>query len=283
MALARLDALAETQPELIEAVRFYRRLIPALRQASARVPAAAASIPDAASARILAAKFAAGVPLLLGEPFNFDPGAARAVLQILLAAIQGAGQTTAENIRAIAAALETGALDPLPLLAAASAASAATLHFAAEGQHLDYRLLDLAIQNALKVFYRAWAEGIQFPLGLDGWQRAACPLCGADAGLAEIRGVEAARTLRCLRCGAGWPYPNLRCAFCGNEDHRSLGVLLTDTPGAPEKYYAHTCDACQRYLKTVITFEPLPTDLLIVEDLATLYLDYQAIEAGYHK
>jgi len=43
-----------------------------------------------------------------------------------------------------------------------------------------------------------------------GWSRCDCPVCGAAPALAESRGLEQQRFLRCLRCGAGWPGNRLR-------------------------------------------------------------------------
>lgn len=42
-----------------------------------------------------------------------------------------------------------------------------------------------------------------------------------------------------------------------------------------------TCDKCGCYLKVISSFAPSPPELLVVEDLATLHLDYIAEERGY--
>jgi len=41
------------------------------------------------------------------------------------------------------------------------------------------------------------------------------------------------------------------------------------------------CDKCNGYLKVVSSFAPSPPEMLPVEDLATLHLDYIAQERGY--
>jgi formate dehydrogenase maturation protein FdhE len=41
------------------------------------------------------------------------------------------------------------------------------------------------------------------------------------------------------------------------------------------------CDKCKSYLKVISSFAPTPADMLAIEDLATLSLDYIAEERGY--
>jgi FdhE protein len=41
------------------------------------------------------------------------------------------------------------------------------------------------------------------------------------------------------------------------------------------------CDNCHGYLKVIAAFSPTPVEMLAVEDLATLHLDYIAHARGY--
>src|SRR6266699_2987679 len=43
------------------------------------------------------------------------------------------------------------------------------------------------------------------------WWEGYCPVCGAWPTLAEFRGLERKRWLRCGRCATGWEVPWLRC------------------------------------------------------------------------
>jgi FdhE protein len=104
-------------------------------------------------------------------------------------------------------------------------------------------------------------------------------MCGNTPTLSEIQGKEGERRLRCGWCGAGWYYPRLRCAFCRTDGHKTLGYLAVE--GEEEKYRLQTCDVCRGYLKVVVTFDPIPVELLPVEDLATLHLDSIARERGF--
>ncbi len=106
-----------------------------------------------------------------------------------------------------------------------------------------------------------------------------CLVCGSAPALAEIQGKEGGRRLRCGLCAAGWPYPRVKCTFCANTNHLSLGTLSVEGEG--EKYRVQTCDVCRGYVKVVVTFDPIPEDMLAVEDLATYHLDLVAAERGY--
>jgi FdhE protein len=149
----------------------------------------------------------------------------------------------------------------------------------ATGLQLDPELLRTLAQNSLKPALRVWAEGLSSLVNLDHWQRGQCPLCGSSPLFAEIQGKEGARRLRCGMCGAGWYFPRLQCAFCGNQDYKTLGTISIE--GEEEKYRLQTCERCRGYLKIVVTYDPTPVDLLPVEDLATLHLDLIAAESEY--
>lgn len=111
------------------------------------------------------------------------------------------------------------------------------------------------------------------------WDSGFCPVCAAWPLLAELRGLERQRWLRCGRCGAGWPFPHLRCPFCGNADHRTLPYLAPEA--AREARQAAACDRCFAYLKTFSTLRPLAPDELLLYDLTSLELDMAALEAEY--
>ncbi|MGQ0605176.1 MAG: formate dehydrogenase accessory protein FdhE, partial [Anaerolineales bacterium] len=143
---------------------------------------------------------------------------------------------------------------------------------------LDAGLLRLLAENSLRPAFRAWAKSLR-GLDFDHWLRGQCPVCGGAPLLSEIQGKEGARRLRCGMCGSGWYYPRLRCAFCDNKDHHQLGYITVE--GEEAKYSVQTCAVCRNYLKVVVTFDPIPVDMLVVENLATLHLDVIAEKRGY--
>ena len=112
-----------------------------------------------------------------------------------------------------------------------------------------------------------------------GWTQGYCPVCGAWPTLAEARGVERSRHLRCGRCGGDWRGDGLGCPFCANADHATLGSLVGDEPRESRKI--ETCGACGGYLKSIATLGATPADALTLVDLDTVELDIAALEHGY--
>jgi FdhE protein len=113
------------------------------------------------------------------------------------------------------------------------------------------------------------------------WPHGYCPVCGAWAALAELRGLERARMLRCLRCGADWQAQWLACVFCGESDHRKLGSLSPEQ-GA-ETRRVDKCESCKAYLKTATTLSATPTWAVLLDDAETVDLDLAALDHGYHR
>jgi FdhE protein len=103
-------------------------------------------------------------------------------------------------------------------------------------------------------------------------------VCGAPAALGELR-VDGALHLRCLQCGAGWRVPRLRCPSCRNEDHATLRTLYEEGRRGTQRVEA--CERCRRYVKIIAAAAPTPSEMLLLEDLATLNLDAVARECGF--
>src|SRR5262249_10102073 len=97
--------------------------------------------------------------------------------------------------------------------------------------------------------------------------------------LAESRGLEQLRYLRCGLCATAWEGSRFRCLFCGNDDHNKLGYFHVE--GEENRYRAASCDECRGYVKVVSTLSALSPPQLLVTDLATLHLDLVAAEHGY--
>jgi len=195
-----------------------------------------------------------------------------------------AGQRTAER-------LAGEAIDGGPLLGHAlnGAADAIAEAAAAGGYDPDAfgQLLELALEPVL---WEAAARCAALT-DVDRWDRGYCPVCGAWPALAELVGAEKRRVLRCGRCGTGWSWLVLLCPYCGNDDHRKLGTLMEEhvrpgaalpTPAEPHsKDRVDVCERCHGYVKSVATFDSVPTPRLAAEDAATVHLDVGARDAGY--
>lgn len=193
---------------------------------------------------MLAGDLLARLAATAGLPWQ--PPSADDLVTLLQASITQDGEALAEQ--AARAGVETGALATVAALAAAPLLLACGRRAA-------------AMLNGL-----AWEAGF-------------CPVCAAWPLLAELRGLERQRWLRCGRCGAGWPFPHLCCPFCGNTDHRTLPYLAPEA--AREARQAAACDRCFAYLKTFSTLRPLAPDELLIQDITSLELDMAALEADY--
>jgi FdhE protein len=112
-----------------------------------------------------------------------------------------------------------------------------------------------------------------------GWTRGYCPACGSWPILAEFRGLEHLRWLRCGLCGSGWPVDRLFCPYCESRDHRQLQDLFVD--GQQEKYRVSTCDSCRGFVRGISTLQVLTTPGLLVAELETLHLELIARERGF--
>ena len=114
-----------------------------------------------------------------------------------------------------------------------------------------------------------------------GWTMGYCPVCGAWPSLAEFRGLERKRWLRCGRCGSGWEIGWLRCAFCGEADHERLGYLTAEEREGGWK--VEVCESCKGCLKAVAVVQAAPPADVFLEDLRTVHLDLAAMERGYRR
>jgi len=114
------------------------------------------------------------------------------------------------------------------------------------------------------------------------WLRNYCPVCGASAQISRLEKDEGQRMLYCSLCSTQWRYMRIKCAFCCNEEQKSMKFL--EVEGSP--YRIDLCDQCGRYLKTRDDRKvvgKLREIIAPIEDLATMYLDMKAEEEGYER
>jgi FdhE protein len=99
----------------------------------------------------------------------------------------------------------------------------------------------------------------------------ACPYCGSRAALAEARGLEQLRLLRCTLCAAAWHAPRLACPHCRSSNPQDLESQAIE--GQHDRARLVTCRVCGGSLKIIATLAPLSAASLLVADLATIHLD----------
>jgi len=204
-----------------------------------------------------------GAPLLHGAVLRLDAPRAMTLVRRLARAAGIPARREIDSRAAIRAAI---ARDDASLAAMAERCGASASAFAVVAQVAAMPLLHAA------------ARGLDDKAAL-AWQRGYCPVCGAWPSIAEIRGIERERRLRCGCCSADWSLPLLHCAFCDEVDHAQLGSLLPE--GEEQLRHVETCETCHGYLKAVTTFSALPVRALVLLDLSTIALDLVAQDRGY--
>jgi FdhE protein len=113
------------------------------------------------------------------------------------------------------------------------------------------------------------------------WHHGYCPVCAAWPILAERRGLDRSRRLRCGRCAAQWEVQWLYCIYCGEREHGRLGSLEPDDRG--EMLKVEICATCRGYLKSIASLQGFPAFELLLQDLETIELDLVALDRGYHR
>jgi len=284
-----LRRLSQESPYLKDAALLYEEILPLLRDAHIPVEPVSLTQDQAFS------KMETGLPLLHNLNLELDIQSVHDLMLQLALAVDTFGEKKqsyrremprwrpdkpcAPNASQFRLALEENRLNISELLPSIAAGERNSVKAAAQGLGLDIDLLWTVMQNALKPALRAWCRQLT-PLteGIP-WYRGSCFICGADAALGELRGNTQSKYLRCGQCGADWSFRRLQCMHCGNEDHASLGYLYPENQ--KEKLRVEVCEKCKGYLKVIASFTLTPLEMLPVEDLATLHLDYIAQERGY--
>jgi FdhE protein len=170
--------------------------------------------------------------------------------------------------------------DAAPVLQAALAADEASLETLGRAHGGDPpSLVALAPLIALPLLLAcatAWQSSMP-----ERWPHGYCPVCGAWPAVAEARGLEGERRLRCGRCGSDWWGDWLRCPYCDNRDHETLGALAPSEDAQARR--AETCHRCGGYLKTITSLTAAPPRDVSIVDLGSIDLDLAALERGYRR
>ena len=278
-AVAQLARLAETQADLRRAAALQSALLRAMYAAPVAV------LPVSMTAEDAAARLAGGVSLLRNVAL---PCEARHLRDIFLRLCKAATTVHAETrpgapdhavYTTLAEAAKQGRLDLWTLgntwLTGDVQALPAQLEAQGYAADLVLTLLRLTLLPCLEHVATQLA-----PLrATQPWGRGYCPTCGAWPVLAEQRGLEQWRYLRCGLCASSWEVDRLFCPFCTTRDFHVLGYLQVE--GEEPRQRVATCDACQSYLKLRSTLTPLTTPQLLVEEIALVHLDLIAMDKGY--
>jgi FdhE protein len=276
--IRRLSELEQGSPDLRDAAQLYKAILPLLRDTDLHVKAVSHG-PDQ-----VREKMEQDLPVLDGIELELEEQAVCNLMARLAGAVEksrAGNPHRAEDARRVKEAVENKNLDIPSLLPYVAAGERGPVRSAAISLQLDPDLVWILAQNALKPALREWCRQLALPADDIKWDKGICFVCGASATLAELQGNNQAKHLRCGQCGADWPFRRLQCMYCGNEDHNTIGCLYMESQR--EKMHVEVCDKCHGYLKVIAAYSPTPAEMLPVEDLATLHLDFIAQERGYNR
>ena len=267
-ALARLDQLAQTDATLAPLARLQAEALRASADAAweGGVPA-------------LHRQDEPGVPLLHGQTVRADLERVRRLLARLAQVISKQSAPGTDAAVATTRAIESVAFDRGALLQAVIIQDGDALARLASAAGADPPLLAMLGNLAASPLLLACGRRAAPLLAEARWHDGYCPVCAAWPTLAELRGLERTRWLRCGRCGSGWRFTHGACPYCASADSRSSGYLAPEA--ARDARRAVTCDACKGYLKTVTTIAAIAPIELGMMDAQTVELDVAALEHGY--
>jgi FdhE protein len=216
-----------------------------------------------------------GTPLLSHTTIVIDESVLRRLLKRLLEVGGRGGMSKVETL----AGLADRDLDVVGLFAAslsqdrgriseiASSAGADAEALQAVADLLSFPFLQACNRLRKKALPKDWSEGY-------------CLVCGAWPALAETRGIERNRYLRCGRCGGEWQAHILRCGYCGTNDHEHFTTLVPEKAGSTA---IEACTRCHGYVKTFTRLQGCPPASVLLEDLASVELDVAALAQGYKR
>jgi FdhE protein len=256
---SRLAALERQRPEW----RAWLRLLAEVR-AELDDPAWVESL-GGADGIVATGSASAEMPLLEGRTLLVDPARLQRLLRRLARAAADGNSPDAAALRHYRP----------------SATEATRLVEETVGQHPSATGLAVVAELAALPLFRA-CERLLRNLMPTWWPHGHCPICGGWPILAELRGLDRTRRLRCGRCAGDWEVPWMCCAYCGEKDHGQLGALVPGN-GGEEVLRVETCAHCGQYLKCITTLQATPSFELLLRDLETVELDLVALDRGYSR
>jgi FdhE protein len=266
-ARRQIDALLAAQPEAAS----WLGVLSAVLEESAAPP-----WETMARATRLVLERPPAAPLLSGAEIPADARYVERWLRQVLLIAGNAGPESA-SLRGVAESRDLASLAVLEMAINAEGdrldAAAITLGAAPEALAVAAGLAGIPLLQAIRRRFGAavalhWSEGY-------------CPVCGDWPLLAEQRGLERARRLRCGRCGSDWAQPGVRCPYCDVTGHAARAALVPEADGEARRI--EICHQCHGYLKSVSTLRAWAGDEIPLADMATVDLDLAALSREYER
>lgn len=142
---------------------------------------------------------------------------------------------------------------------------------------LENEYLSFVLATAIWPLLSRIAEEVMPYIEQELWRRGWCPVCGGQPDFSLLDQKAGSRYLFCSRCDSQWLFKRLECPFCGNDDPSLLAYFTEKS----ETYRLYVCEICRRWLKAIDLRMKEREILLPLERVLTLYMDQQALRAGY--
>jgi len=232
-----------------------------------------------------AERFCQGVFVLAqmehGQGFQDMSAQLPAAAQLLLPVMAQSFPAVADELRALRAAVETGALAP-ETLAAMGFGETASVPGVSPGT------LIFAAAELVRPFVERQAQDLAAPTLELSWRQAMCPVCGGAPNMSALRHVKddsefiqahgGRRFLRCSCCATEWTVKRVSCPACGCEEPDELLVLRD--PARPYER-ADACKRCKTFVLCLDAGEMVDVPDTDVAALTMLPLELQAKAQGY--
>jgi formate dehydrogenase maturation protein FdhE len=134
---------------------------------------------------------------------------------------------------------------------------------------------DLIVGTVLREYLRTLRKTNPGLAGQEGAENGACPFCGSHPKIAFD--AETERRMFCPVCGNSWTFPRIKCPFCKNSDHNTLGYFEAEGIQGKRVYF---CKECTYYFKVIDTNIRVALDAE-TENILSLELDHLAREEGF--
>jgi FdhE protein len=213
-------------------------------------------------------------PLLHGRTLRVDAGRVQQLVRGLTSAATSRNVALAGSLRGYRPSSD----DAMRLLAAAVRQDLAQIGALASAAGIDRGALTSIAHLAAFPLLQSCGRLLEDRIPRS-WMEGYCPICAAWPILAERRGLDRTRRLRCGRCGGEWQVQWLCCTYCGEREHERLGSLVPEERG--ERLNVETCSSCRGYVKSVATLQRIPPFELLLQDLESVELDLVALDRGY--
>lgn len=232
--------------------------------------------------------FARGVPIMVDKKLGDYAEAYLAVARKLFPVMARAFPGVSDDLGRILHSLESGHLDPAPLMELCISGNDNAIRKMARERELSARVLNLSASFTLRPILQICGREAREHLDKLNWGRGYCPVCGGMPHVAMLKksGEDdpflkshgGQRWLSCSRCVTQWRFKRHACPHCANEED---GTLEYYQPSGNDTERADLCKACGHYLVTLDvrdrSNEPEPD----VAALEMIPLDVVMQEKGY--